>query len=178
MKEEIKNTTTLTEEEIIRFQTFHMNVAHRGTLIFNILLCVILFIMGAVILIKDHNNWGYAYFLLGVIYLVYRLMMPKQTAKLMIARDPNVLNLTNTYVFGKKDITVSGNDFSSKVTYDKVYRIYETNQNFYLYMDRNQAYILAKDGFEQGKVEELTKFLKQKLQKKFKDKKKEVAKAN
>lgn len=176
MKEEIENTTTLTEEEIIQFQKFHMNVAHKGTLIFNIILCIILFVMGAVILIRDHNNWGYAYFILGAIYLLYRLMMPKQTAKLMIARDASIVGLTSTYLFSKREMKATGTDFSASIAYDKIYRIYETKDNFYIYLDRNQAYILTKKGFEDGKLETLVPFLKEKLQKKYKDKKKVVAK--
>ena len=46
--------------------------------------------------------------------------------------------------------------------YFKVYKVFETNDYFYLYINEGNAVLVSKNGFELGSVEDFTDFIKKK----------------
>ena len=47
-----------------------------------------------------------------------------------------------------------------KVSYWKIYKLFETDEFFYIYIDKNHAFLLKKDKFSIGNVDDFNIFLK------------------
>ena len=57
----------------------------------------------------------------------------------------------------------------SKVRYFKLYKIFETTDFFYLYIDKEHAFLIDKNGFTFGSAEEFSKFIHKKCLFKYKN---------
>ena len=56
---------------------------------------------------------------------------------------------------------------NSKIIYWKLYKIFENEDYFYLYLDKTHAFLLSKQGFDIGTPEEFREFIKKKCIFKF-----------
>ena len=50
-----------------------------------------------------------------------------------------------------------------KISYFRLYKVYETPKYFYLYLTKQYSFIIDKEGFTQGDAKEFSKFIKNKL---------------
>ena len=57
---------------------------------------------------------------------------------------------------------------SFKLRYYKIYRAYENKNYFYLYLNKDYAFIIEKSGFIIGNKDEFRNFIKSKFRFKFK----------
>ena len=71
-----------------------------------------------------------------------------------------------TYLFRRHPFTI----YSPKVnlTQDELYKIYKTDEYFFLYTDEDHSLILSKNGFEVGNPEAFDLFIKKKCPLKYK----------
>lgn len=63
-----------------------------------------------------------------------------------------------TFSFYNFYFTINKNTFY----YFKLYKVYETKDYFYLYIDDENAAMVSKNGFKVGTAEEFSKFIKKK----------------
>ena len=59
-----------------------------------------------------------------------------------------------------------GND---KISYYKLYRVFETENYFYFYLDKTNILVLEKSGFLLGTIQDFEKFMKRKMWFRFKE---------
>lgn len=92
----------------------------------------------------------------GLLLYLY-FIVPKRQYKAAVAK---MKDLKNTYTFTDDSITVSSNgdgySGSSEITYEKLYRAAETNEYFFLYINKRQAFVVDKTTFVGGSADELT----------------------
>ena len=76
-------------------------------------------------------------------------------------------NMPNRYVFGEQELHVHSHtaQFSGECTlsYDRLYKVYELKRYFILYIDRAQAYLIAKDGIQNASPEAFRDFIQSSL---------------
>lgn len=111
---------------------------------------------------------------LFVFIIVWGLMLytyfivPRTQYKAAVAK---MNDLKNTYAFTDGGIAVSSNgdgySGSSEITYEKLCRAAETNEYFFLYINKRQAFVVDKSTFEGGTADELTARLVSALGKKY-----------
>ena len=82
-------------------------------------------------------------------------------------------NVKNEYIFSEDDFQMSSNSIesssSSKIKYSQIYKIYETKDYFYLFLDKASAAIVKKSGIENASTEDLRNLFESNLSKdKFK----------
>ena len=76
-----------------------------------------------------------------------------------------------TFYFYEKYIKIKYRRRFERLTYFQIYKIFETSEHFFLYLDEKSSLILNKKGFEIGTPKEFSKFIKRKCPFKYKEEK-------
>ena len=74
----------------------------------------------------------------------------------------------NYYFFYENYFRVKNTIGNSKLKYYKLYRVYENENYFYLYLNKDNCLILEKSGFMIGSTDDFRSFMKNKVRFKFK----------
>ena len=69
---------------------------------------------------------------------------------------------TFTFKFYEKYFSISNNKQIEEIKYWKLYKVYESKEFFYLYIDKEHAFLLNKSTFVKGNPEDFFKFIKKK----------------
>lgn len=69
------------------------------------------------------------------------------------SKDEFVYNFYNFY------FEIIRNNKKQRIWYVRLYRIYQDNINFYFYIDETHAYVMSKDGFIKGNLEDFKEFI-------------------
>lgn len=160
MKILFKNVTKYTDEEMKKFQKFHKNINIKKYNFWKIAL-TIFFIISFVLNII-YKNWFAAIgtlFLAGILYCYYNYTNPDKKQK----NNKRQLNQEFIFEFTNKYIEIKSKKVDNKIAYYKFHRIYETKNNFYLYLDDEYSILINKDGFVIGNVDDFRDFIKKKL---------------
>lgn len=155
-----KNITRYTEEEINRFQKFHKNKNENKYIFWKISLSI-LFISFLILNILYENLCAIigTIFLAGIFYWYYNYKNPDKKRK----NNKKQLNQEFIFEFTNKYIKIKSEKVDNKVSYHKFHRVYETKNNFYLYLDDEYSILINKNGFTAGKVKDFRAFIKKKL---------------
>lgn len=159
-----KNITRYTDKEMNRFQKFHKNKNGKKYVFWKISL-VILFISFLILNIL-YKNWTAAIvtiFLAGISYWYYNYKNPDRKRK----NNKKQLGQEFTFEFTDKYVEIKAKKVDNKLSYRKFHRVYETKNNFYLYLDDEYAILIDKNGFTVGNVEDFRTFIKKKLMFKY-----------
>jgi len=158
MKILFKNTTKYDKENRENFISFHKGKYGTKELIKGILLGVVLLYM--VIFNLININWYSLLILipLGVIiYFLYKYSTKKNKDK-----KKRQKNKEFTFFFYERHIKIKCKRQFERMTYFEIKKIFETDENFFLYTDDTHSLILDKDGFEIGNEKEFAEFIKKK----------------
>lgn len=101
-------------------------------------------------------------------FLLYRFINPYYKTVKEIQSDKVQKSLINYYFFYEKFFKIKNELGSSKIKYHKLYKVYENEDYFYLYLDKSNALIVKKSGFMIGNADSFEKFIKSKVWIKFK----------
>ena len=166
MKILFKNNTKYTKENYNAFIKFHQSKYTIKTIakFLIILICIIYILIFNII----HNNWKVIIILLvlGIlIYLIQQFKIDKQSkSNKKIIKDEKKF----TFYFYKNYIKIKCGRKFDRISYLKLYKVFETNKYFFLYTDEEHSLIISKDGFEIGTPNEFTDFIKRKCIFKYK----------
>ena len=153
MKVLFKNRTKYTKQVYDTFLQFH-NQKYGSSYIFYTALVTILI-----------------FFCLGmnlIAFLLYRFIHPKKEIKKELKTDKIQKEKEFQFRFFEKNIEIVDKLELSKVKYFNIKHIYETDNYFYLYIDRNHAFLLDKTKFVIGNCEDFKTFIKHKCPFRFK----------
>lgn len=163
MKKLFENTTTYTLEEYKKFVRFH-NKKYNSKYNFYTLLILFLIIFCAVSQISYGNiTLGIVFILVAIIFILYRFFYPYLFVKKEAKSDKVQKQLTNTYTFYDKYMQIKNNKQNIKLKYYKLYKVFQTTENFYLYLNKNYSFVLSKNNFSIGNANDFHKFIKKKL---------------
>lgn len=161
-----QNTTAYTKEEIITFQKYHFRKVNQVTYRINLVLSVLLLFV-SVFLLYLHDSMGFLFLFIGIGFFVLFEALPYLQYAHMNKKSKLLSKIENTYQFYEDEIEITNSISNSKIKYDQLYRVYESNTCFYLYIGGNQGFILNKQSFQQGTPEEFAMFLKTKMEKNY-----------
>ena len=156
MKVLFKNTTKYDKENCNNFVNFHSNKYGKKELVKFILMAIIfiyIFIFNII-----YKNWYF--FVAGaiVIALIYLINKKKNTKEKKSKKKVKQY----TFYFYDKYIKIRYRRQFDRMLYFQIKKIFETEENFFLYTDDKHSLILDKDGFEIGSAKEFSKFIKKK----------------
>jgi len=103
-------------------------------------------------------------------------VMLKVRIRKLIKRNPNFDKTKNSYTFNDNDfnliIEVNKKEEKHTIKYENLYSVYETKNNYYLYLDYLRALIITKEGITEGTANDLSNIFSKSMGKKFHSKNK------
>lgn len=163
MEKLFENTTTYTTDVYKEFVEFHnkkYNFQYHLYTLF--ILFLIVFCMVSQFLYS--NIYLGIFFIFALFaFLLWRIFHPSFFVKKEAKSDKIQKQLKNTYSFYNNYMEIKNNKGLIKLKYYKLYRIFETENYFYLYINKNYSFLLSKDGFTIGNSKEFYNFLRRKL---------------
>lgn len=165
MKILFKNITKYDKENRENFTKFHQDKYGKRELIKAILIAIaVLYILIFNII---HISW-YSLIILIVIpvliYFVNKLMTKKKKDK-----NKKQKNKEFTFYFYERHIKIKCKRQFERMTYFEIKKVFETEENFFLYTDDKKSMILDKDGFEIGTAKDFAEFIKKKCPFKYRN---------
>lgn len=160
MKQIFKNTTKYSKETYMKFLEFHNQKYGVKYQIYTILF-IILLIYCIIINIK-YQNILTAIIFTGVLGLVIyqRYFSQIEIIKKELKSEQIEKENQFTFYFYEKYFKIRNKQLNDKIKYKQLYKIHETEEYFYLYIDHTHSYILNKKGFTEGEPNEFLKFIK------------------
>ena len=166
MKILFKNTTKYDKENRNNFITFHIDKYGKKELLKYALIgiCIIYIVIFNLI----NKNWILilALILIGGIMYLFNRMKEQENQK----QKKKVKQYT--FFFYEKYIKIKHRRQFERMMYFEVKKIFETDENFFLYTDESHSLILDKEGFEIGSPKEFSEFIKRKCPFKYSNEKK------
>ena len=112
------------------------------------------------------EKYGTTYYLYTIIFILafvfWRFYHPIKTVKKEIKSKKIEEEQEFTFKFYDKNFLLYGKKLNVKMYYWQLKRVFETEDKFYLYLDKTDAFILDKQGFEIGNVDDFREFIKRK----------------
>lgn len=164
MKEIFKNRTTCTQKEYNRFLTVQIREFGVSEVIYKILgIVCFLFFLAISIRYKEYK-------LLVCIVPIFMFFLWANFKRPMddIKKNKEIEEFSNIYYFYKTYFIIECDKEKSKVFYFNLYRVIETEKSFYLYVSRDKAFLLSKEGFINSTSNEFKKFIFKRTLLKFK----------
>lgn len=158
MKILFKNTTKYDKENCNNFIMFHNNKYGKKELIQGILIA--LFAVYALIFNILYKNWSFIIILLLLCALVYLINKYKSEKNRKKKEKEKVKEFT--FYFYEKYIKIKYKRQFERVRFFEIKKVFETNENFFLYMDQKSSLILDKEGFSMGTPKEFSQFIRRK----------------
>lgn len=169
MKPLFENKTTLSRDiyiELLDFQQKKFGLRYTvSTAIF-----ALLFILLISFLFANHYfAHGLIIFIIFACFLAYQFIQPTRKNTKEFHSDKVQNNLVNTYSFYENYFVVKNKIGKDKISYYKLYRVFEIENYFYLYLDKINILVLDKSGFLLGTAQDFKKFIKRKMWLRFKE---------
>lgn len=167
MKVLFKNKTQYTKDTYAKFLKFHDSKYGFKYMIVTILLVIML--IYCVILTLINKLWllGITFILSTIIFIAYRFFYPVSQVKKELKGKAISKEKSFTFKFYERSFKVVDKINYSQLPYWKLKKVFETNDFFYLYIDKTHAFLVKKDGFTYGNVNDFSKFIKKKCWYKF-----------
>lgn len=162
MKKLFENTTSYSLEEYEKFLQFH-NKKYNFGYIFYTLFFLMMFIICTVITICN-GYWLYSvlFFIISFCFLFWRIFYPYHIVRKETDSNKIKNELKNTYSFYNNCMILKNDEANIKLRYYRFYKVFETEDNFYLYIDKIHSFIISKNGFSLGTPEDFSKFINKK----------------
>ena len=159
-------TTKYTKESYRKFQWFHIT---RGGVrkVVVVIMLAFMFCVGALLMsmrIIDVEARATSLFLslLLLFFPTFYTLLPRISASSAFKKSPALFDTGLTFTFHEDYFTVQTTGMvsgTSDIRYEALYRVYQTKDYFYLYLQQRQSYIVDKKDFTAGKPEELAVLL-------------------
>lgn len=157
-----KNTTTYSEKIYRNFLEFHQNKYQFKYMLFTFII-VILLITLLIVQIKSYNyTIAILFCFIITLFILWRYFRPVSIVKKELSSKKIQEQETFTFEFYDKYFKVSNDKEYSIVKYHELKKIFETKDFFYMYLDRQNAFILDKSRFEKETSNEFSTFIKKK----------------
>ena len=164
-----KNATKYSKKAYNQFNQFHNNNNILKYELFTLLI-ILLLIYCIVATIKAKVIPLAILFVLTLIgFVIYRFFGPIRIYKKEVTKKAITKTQTFNFYFYDKYFKIRDNlDFYNQ-SYFKLHKVYETNEFFYLYVNKQYSFIIDKSGFTKGTSKEFSDFIKKKVLFKYKN---------
>lgn len=147
LKELFLNKTTYPQELYSQFIKFHNKTYHFSYKSFTIIILGFLLLC---LVLQFINHYYVLVCLLTIItisFLLWRIFHPISLVQKEFTSDKIKNNKIFTFKFYDKYFEILDDLQYSKLKYYNIYKVYETNNFFYIYIDKTHALILKKENF-------------------------------
>lgn len=171
MENLFKNTTTLTLNTRCGLEEFQYGLSKPKRYIICLIALVILFWVKQHDFVEDFVSASVNYMvaLLTLVLFMWALRkLHKFLYKKNLKTDKRFASPVEAeYMFSEDSFSYAIGANQGSMEYKLLYKVYESNDFFYLFVNRMEAYIVGKDGFTSGSPEQFRNFMMSKMGKKF-----------
>ncbi len=162
MKMLFKNTTKYSKECYENFLIFHNKKFGISSNLYTLVI-VLLITFCLVLQYKSGNiKLAFVFILALILFLLWRIFYPIKEVKDEFNSKKITKESTFIFRFYEKYFTISDGTQIDKYYYWKLYRIFNTNDYYYFYLDRKYAFLINKNGFSLGSEKDFSSFIKTK----------------
>lgn len=162
MKILFKNKTKYDKKTYNEYLQFHNNTFSNKYMFYTIIVGLLLFFCFAMQVKYNYYTLAICLFIIFFIFLYWRLFHPIYEVKKEFKSKKISQEQEFTFKFYEKYFTICHNINYTKIKYYKLYKIYETPTFFYLYIDKEHAFLINKNGFIHGSSNDFSKFMHKK----------------
>ena len=163
MKVLYKNKTKYTKKTYAKYLQFHQNKFGTKYRFITILILVLLCFFIITNFKYANKTTGFILLLALLVFCLYRFFQPISLVKKELKTEKFEKEKEFTFKFYEKYFTISDSNNFEKIKYWKLYKIYETNDFFYLYINKDHAFLLEKNTFTKGDISTFYRFVKRKI---------------
>ena len=169
MKILFKNITTYSQHMYDDFLEFHKNHFSFRYNLFSVVISM-LFLFLIMLYVKNHY-YGLAIIFCACLtsFILYRYFHPIEEVRKEYNSDKFTKFQSFTFLFYDKSFKIYTKKEYSIIRYSELYKVFETDKFFYLYLDNRHSFILDKSGFKKGSSKAFTNFIKKKCPFKFRN---------
>lgn len=162
MKLLFKNRTQYTKKAYQTYLEFHQK--KYGTTYRFYTICITLLIFFCLAMQIKFHYYGLSIFLMIALtcFLLWRFFHPIAEIKKEWHSNKIQKEKEFSFRFYEKYFQIVDTINTSKMSYWKLKHVFETDHFFYLYLDKNHAFLLAKEGFVIGNEKDFSTFIKRK----------------
>lgn len=102
-----------------------------------------------------------------ILFMTYRILGPTISYKKELKNKSITKEQTFEFFFYDKYFKIRDNKSYDKISYFRLYRVYETPKYFYLYLTKKYSFVIDKNGFSMGNAEDFKTFIKKKMKFKY-----------
>ena len=160
---EIKTTTTYSEEKIKTFlKIYYFERIKTTRILINILIAILIIYF---FINYEYNTWldfiAFIFALFGILELNTN-MLPNINYKRIQNKKDNIINTKIKYIFKKNNFQIT-TDKEEYIDYDKLYKVINTKDSYYLYINKNRALIVDKNNLKDEDITILNDKFKEKV---------------
>ena len=157
-----QNKTTYNKELYLKFNEFHIEKFGLKYEL-EMLLFILMFIYCIILNLKNRSIYLSLLLIITlIIYILWKVFKPIFIYKNELKSRKIIKNHTFTYDFYKYFFKITYKKKTITIFYFKLKKLYETNENYYLYIDKNHAFLLDKNNFTIGNSKSFTEFINKK----------------
>ena len=162
MKVLFKNKTQYTKQTYQKYLNFHQD--KYGLRYQFITIVIFLLLSFCTIMNFKYKTYHTAFFILIclIIFIYYKFFHPKKIISKEIKTDKFINEDFFTFTFYEKYFIITNKKIKQKLKYHHLVKTFETDEYFYLYINKDHAFLLEKSGFTIGDTTKFLKFLKKK----------------
>lgn len=169
MKPLFQNKTTLSKNIYIELLTFQQKKFGWRYTMYTAIFSLLFILLISFLFANHYFAHGLILFIIFACFSAYQFIQPTHKNTKEFHSDKVQNNLVNTYSFYKNYFVIKNTMGSDKIAYYKLYRVFETKNYFYLYLDKTNILVLDKSGFLLGTIQDFKRFMKHKMWLKFKE---------
>lgn len=163
MEKLFENITTYNIDEYKKFVKFHNKKYNLNYNLYTLFVLFLIMFCTVSSFSSKNTKLGILFIIIAICFIIYRILHPYLFVKKEATSEKIGKELTNTYTFYEDYFRIKNNKQTIKLKYHKLYKIFETKDNFYLYINKNHSFVLSKNTFTIGKVSDFYGFIKKKL---------------
>ena len=162
MKVIFKNKTQYTKQTYQKYLDFHQNKYGLRYQFFTIVF--ILLLSFCIIMNFKYKNYPTAFLVLIclLIFIYWQFFHPQKVVNKEIKTDKFENEEFFIFTFYEKYFIITNKNIKQKLKYHHLIKTFETDEYFYLYINKDHAFLLEKSGFIVGDTTNFLKFLKKK----------------
>ena len=158
-----ENETTYTQNMYIDFVNFHNKRYNFSYILYTIIWFIILFSCIVYCFSCNMRLQGVVITIILLSFIIYRFVRPKMLVNKELKSDKVGKNNINVFTFYPKHMEIKNKNGKFTYNYFMIRRAFETKENFYLYVTKENAFLISKKTFSLGTAEEFSKFAKSKF---------------
>lgn len=168
MNKLFENETTYTANAYVQFLRFHNKKYNMPYIAYTVFWAFLFFLCIFLAFNSGARLQGVVITIVLICFIIYRLVHPKMIVDKEFKSDKLSDNNVNKFTFYDKEFEVSNKKGKFNIKYFMIHKIFETSDYFYLYVSKENAFLVSKYAFSLGSAKEFATFMKVKCKSKYK----------